>query len=1209
MGALLAASCLSRYALLEGVRKCRLLLALILLAALALFGYNGLTGYFLFSQAIPPSEVSGAISDKDLVSLQDGVFADLGFENQTIFSATFEVASSGNYLLALGAYCNDSLGLRIFHHSDCIYDSGLESRVEVPLELSEGNHTFEFYVEQHSPEVPRTSPAVMTGFFLEGEENLGEEGGGEGDSTEPESGTKETENSGPSTESDASSDECASCGDSSSSSEVLSYEDSEPSADKGLESEDAPVSEEELDLTERDLQDSTSIVDEESSPLEDAEEGSEGLPVVDIIPETPLAEDSSPGSGYDEVNQNAGETVSEESEPLLQHAADFNDSKVSGEGAELEPLNISELNLTDDVGFEEEENLPGDNMLQNDTESNLSESGDVNGSASGSGELPVELTEEPGEELAGDSGVLDTNLSEPPGNVSGEVESQRILLRIDYILLLPKQEIPSQENLTGLAPENDTFINQTLQNETPELLNETNETFLINETALLNDTEFPSQEPKFIVESELIQGEVLLGHPVSWKKIIKLSNPSNQTLSEELLLEVPADALEVRVFLNGDEIPYEEPMGVLVVSEESALVEVEFETAPLEVELFEDEILLSEVLPPEAENIEVFERGQRKHVFRTRLDVDKRIVLREKKLRLSQKSSLPYQNVSLNISDFFGDLEGKLEVGSGNNAFLADSGPGRDRQILISEISGIKDLPEQAEGRPEKKSPGRMSSFSEDPGEVLPSDLLENGSQENFTGAELVLVPGGGENGTVVISLTGQAIQGRAAVGEPVTWNLSYESLQVLYETSAPSTEVKTRSGGILVRVFSNVSMHYQNVSASVALPNSASQPKIYHLRDGVRVEVTTQPEYSVDYLDQNNDSLYDLLVWDVPQLSEQEFEIDLVILNVQSYPIVGLNWTVMFNTTGTANLTITAVDGTTWTNFSELSSDESPEYGYDLKFLELRCGDEPVAYGWQGDSVFVENYSCNSTGFETSKVLSAGKHDIEFKFGEVIAYAHNNALTEEPWCYDGSGYDCKVNCTHRAYVCDNQTWNSTCRIVMYDRRGYCNDSTALESTIDMTSCTNWDNPEACLQVGTLPNYFYAWAHHQDQGSSTSLYMNTTDNMNGDTCQGHCECKAGQSRWAIGGETASTNCCGDDASEYRIVSNYGTGMDGSPDNTDACCTASNKCVDNGSCYSSTASFDADGDGDTDYCNAGTWVDCNSAANCPSGMTCSSNNCV
>ena len=94
--------------------------------------------------------------------------------------------------------------------------------------------------------------------------------------------------------------------------------------------------------------------------------------------------------------------------------------------------------------------------------------------------------------------------------------------------------------------------------------------------------------------------------------------------------------------------------------------------------------------------------------------------------------------------------------------------------------------------------------------------------------------------------------------------------------------------------------------------------------------------------------------------------ELDLNILNVQSYPTVGGNWTVMFKTVGTANLSITAVDGTTW---SDTSGD------YDLEFLKIKCGNQILDYEWIDDSIFIENYSCLETGYEISTVLSAGKH------------------------------------------------------------------------------------------------------------------------------------------------------------------------------------------------------------------------------------------
>ena len=59
------------------------------------------------------------------------------------------------------------------------------------------------------------------------------------------------------------------------------------------------------------------------------------------------------------------------------------------------------------------------------------------------------------------------------------------------------------------------------------------------------------------------------------------------------------------------------------------------------------------------------------------------------------------------------------------------------------------------------------------------------------------------------------------------------------------------------------------------------------------------------------------------------EIEAEINIINVQSYPTVGGNWKVRFTTNGTADLIITAVNGTTF-------GDALPD---DLKFLELNNG------------------------------------------------------------------------------------------------------------------------------------------------------------------------------------------------------------------------------------------------------------------------------
>ena len=99
-------------------------------------------------------------------------------------------------------------------------------------------------------------------------------------------------------------------------------------------------------------------------------------------------------------------------------------------------------------------------------------------------------------------------------------------------------------------------------------------------------------------------------------------------------------------------------------------------------------------------------------------------------------------------------------------------------------------------------------------------------------------------------------------------------------------------------------------------------------------------------------------------------------VINVQSYPTKGGNWTVLFNTTGSANLTITAANGTSFIT--------------DVQFLELRCGNTSINVSYDGTRVFYANYSCNKTSYETSKVLTDGKHHLKFEFGNSTAYAHN---------------------------------------------------------------------------------------------------------------------------------------------------------------------------------------------------------------------------
>jgi len=198
------------------------------------------------------------------------------------------------------------------------------------------------------------------------------------------------------------------------------------------------------------------------------------------------------------------------------------------------------------------------------------------------------------------------------------------------------------------------------------------------------------------------------------------------------------------------------------------------------------------------------------------------------------------------------------------------------------------------------------------------------------------------------------------------------------YETEAPvviETDISTYKKQIIV----SSDIHYVNVLAYTDVPVECAPEniKLYWIKNGVRELFT-----SVGYYDLNNNSLIDRIEWIVPSLSNQTFEVEINVLNVQSYPTVGGEWTVRFNTIGTANLTIRAVDGTTY-------GDSAPD---DLKFLELKCGDDVVNASFDGSKVFVPDYECNETAYHTVRVLTEGVHTQLFSFGDAYAYAKNLA-------------------------------------------------------------------------------------------------------------------------------------------------------------------------------------------------------------------------
>lgn len=133
-----------------------------------------------------------------------------------------------------------------------------------------------------------------------------------------------------------------------------------------------------------------------------------------------------------------------------------------------------------------------------------------------------------------------------------------------------------------------------------------------------------------------------------------------------------------------------------------------------------------------------------------------------------------------------------------------------------------------------------------------------------------------------------------------------------------------------------------------------------------------------------------------------EEITPSIEILNVQSYPKKGGEWSVRFQVRGTADLQISAVEQTTWSN-EECST-------CDLKFERLQNQTKIFEPLWKNESILITNFSSSTIIEETSLVQSLGKHVLQFTFGNDTVYAYNDASS---WWNSNWGYRKKVTINH----------------------------------------------------------------------------------------------------------------------------------------------------------------------------------------------------
>ncbi|MCK4635065.1 MAG: hypothetical protein KAT37_04275, partial [Candidatus Aenigmarchaeota archaeon] len=257
------------------------------------------------------------------------------------------------------------------------------------------------------------------------------------------------------------------------------------------------------------------------------------------------------------------------------------------------------------------------------------------------------------------------------------------------------------------------------------------------------------------------------------------------------------------------------------------------------------------------------------------------------------------------------------------------------------------------------------------------------------------------------------------------------------YETPGPQKQEKQITPyRKQITIYSSV--HYENIIAYTDLPEivpigKESAIKLYRLTNETKELVT-----ELNYSDENNNSLIDKIQWIVPHLSNETYEVDITILNPYTYVRDGEIWTVAFNTTGEANLTISSPNA----NWIEMLTDLNETID-EMFFLYLNCSKTSLedqlkiidfsndTYNYtditENDSIkpkefLIENYSCEDTSYISNFMYIAGYAILKFQFGDQIAYAYDagsNITWEDPTPEDG-------NLTTNNWVYLNTTINNT---------------------------------------------------------------------------------------------------------------------------------------------------------------------------------------
>jgi len=494
----------------------------------------------------------------------------------------------------------------------------------------------------------------------------------------------------------------------------------------------------------------------------------------------------------------------------------------------------------------------------------------------------------------------------------------------------PKQG--EEQNITIIPISNATSINMTQFKPLDNITNITSQLNITqNITQITNITQnITIEETNVIITETTITPTIIrINEPVKWKKIVTVDN-----LADNINISLPKQTLNISIKKK------DEFNDIIEIKENKAKV------------LDNDEIKEISEFTKDKQIQEL----QREIDLKKAYDIDTINLEKEiNKLNKPQGESglgVITGNVVSSIGSFFKDLFGFF--GEDEQKQETIQGP----KPMLS-ITGFGIIEEPVTEEP-------IEHITQETNQTIVEIVKEEEQTQDKEGTELI-------------------------IQEEITEN---DELEIEYYTEAPIAVEKNITDNKKQIIISSET-HYENILAYTTIPESPlSAVKVYKLNTTTDpiTNITTSTKTLTElysYSDTNNDSLIDYIEWIIPHLSNQTYEIEITILNVQSYPQVGGNWTVMFETSGVANLTIKASNETTWVDNYNKTLNQT----FDLEFLTLTCNNTIQNYTWTNNNeIFVKDYNCTQTGYETSKVLTEGKHHLQFTFGDQIVYAHNSA-------------------------------------------------------------------------------------------------------------------------------------------------------------------------------------------------------------------------